>query len=86
MMLVVQAAYYPAAVAGVFMIPGFWVVVILKLLVQAAFGVIMTKKSGQALKIADSLLYEIYSAIISLSTVFYYALARKTVWKGRSYF
>lgn len=86
LLLGLQAAYYPAAVAGIFMIRGFWLLALVKLLVQAVFCVVMTKKSRQPLKIADSLAYEFYSAIISLSTVFYYAFSGRTVWKERSYF
>ncbi len=85
LLLGVQAMYYPGAVVGMLFFPWFWSLVLIKWMLQTAFCVIMTRKAGVQLKIADSIGYEIYSAIISLSTLVYSAIPGKVVWKGRKY-
>ena len=83
--LVVQTLYYPFAVAGVFLIPWFWLVVLAKCCLQTAFCVGMTRKAGEALKIGVSLSYELYSALISLPVLLYSILPGRVKWKGRYY-
>ena len=83
--LTVQTLYYPLAVVGVFLIPWFWPAVLLKACLQTAFCVRMTRKAGAALKIAVSLSYELYSALISLPVLLYGISPGKIKWKGRYY-
>lgn len=83
--LVVQTLYYPFAVAGVFLMPWFWLVVLVKCCLQAAFCVRMTRKAGEALKIGVSLSYELYYALISLPVLLYSILPGSIKWKGRYY-
>lgn len=83
--LVVQTLYYPFAVAGVFLIPWFWLVVLVKCCLQTAFCARMTRKGGEALKIGVSLSYELYYALISLPVLLYSILPGSIKWKGRYY-
>lgn len=85
LLLGLQAAYYPAAVVALFSFPWLLIFVGAKALLQAAFSDRVARAAGGRLKIAALVLFEFYSAIISLSTLLVAVLPSGVKWKDRQY-
>ncbi len=85
LILGLQAAYYAAAVYLVWMLPWFLVILLLKAIVQVLFFRSVARRAGRRLKIAGLVLFEFYSAIISLSTLLFYVLPVRVKWKDRQF-
>lgn len=85
LLLGLQAAYYPAAVMALFSFPWLLVLVGAKAILQAVFSTRVASVAGAPLKIAALLLFEFYSAILSLSTLLVAILPFGVKWKDRQY-
>jgi cellulose synthase/poly-beta-1,6-N-acetylglucosamine synthase-like glycosyltransferase len=85
-LLAIQALFFPAMILGLLLDPGLFSLLWgLKLLVQSAFILRIARRAGEKEKLWQVLLYECYSAMLSLSLLLFYLLPVPVRWKGRKY-
>lgn len=85
--LVLQALYIPTLILGAYVAP-LWTLAFVNIKIGMQFYFIREalKKAGLPLvSFSFHLVYEAYHAIIDLSTLLYFLVPTKVVWKGRKY-
>lgn len=86
LLLGLQVFFFPAMLYFVFLFPFEGIFIwLMKVLIQGLFIYRFAFKTGIKLKWHYLLLFEIYYALISWSTIVYYFWPSKTKWKGRKY-
>lgn len=85
-LLAIQALFFPAMILGLLLDPGLFSLLWgFKLLVQSVFILRVAQRVGEKEKLWQVLLYECYSAMLSLSLLLFYMLPIPVRWKGRKY-
>ncbi len=90
-LLILQVLFYPFVILLAFLdLPAALLIFISKTLLQSLFLILVIKKlqlrRAVRLRLAACLLpYDLYAAVTTLSTVLYYFLPVKTIWKGRTF-
>lgn len=84
--LAIQALFFPSLILALFIEPLLGVFVFTtKILVQSLFIAHAMSKIGRKEKFVGLILYEFYSAVLSLALLVFYILPIKMDWKGRKY-
>jgi len=84
--LFAQAIYYPAIILLFFFnLQVASSVAMTKILLQSFFIVMVASQINQRVSFLNSILFELYSLLIAISTVLFYILPIKIIWKGRKY-
>lgn len=85
-LLGIQAMFFPAVLLGLVLQPAlFFLTWGLKVVIQSLFILKVARVAGEREKPWQVLLYECYSAGLSLSLLFFYLLPVPVSWKGRRY-
>jgi len=85
-LLVFQAAYYPAIIIILMINPLVGIPLFgLKATLQSLFINKILERLGEYMPLGHLLIFEFYSAVLSIVLCFYYILPIPVVWKGRKY-
>jgi len=87
LLLLLQAFYYPSLCVTLCFKPSLIVLCLafVKLLSQFIFIYYYAHRIGQKLKVGTVICYEAYSALLTMSLMFYYLMPTGVRWKGRTY-
>lgn len=84
--LMIQALFYPLILFAGYMLPELALFVLLfKYVIQIGFIARAYHRIGRKVNVLALLLFEFYSAILSLSLLLFYVLPIQVNWKGRKY-
>ena len=85
-LLLLQASYIAFFIGLIFYNPVLgWALLGLKFLLRFGFLTLVVNKLKSRVNLLGSLIFEIYAAFFSLSSLFYYVFAGEIEWKGRKY-
>jgi cellulose synthase/poly-beta-1,6-N-acetylglucosamine synthase-like glycosyltransferase len=81
-----QALFFPVIITGLALQPTLFAAIwLLKVFIQALFIIKTARRAEEREPLWELLMYEFYSACLSLSLLFFYLLPVPVKWKGRSY-